>query len=247
MKTILIIGDSWGVPNYEGPKLGADPSEYLEYRLRKLGYKVYNCALNGASNSRTVDLAKAYLSGNVVTLEPVRLVNNFHKLSSPTVIDVVNPKIDHVIWFHTESLRAFFDYQTKSKTMVENLDHGYRKEYEHVKEFLQTLNAHLTVIGGQSPIYKKFFYEYFKPDFIIEDWRSEIVGRKLPEIHWLTHPIWIDDCADDKDTKLNMANISMEIIDAMINCRDFVDNCHPGPEPHRLLTQQLHKLFMDPL
>lgn len=242
MKTVVIIGDSWGVPNYEGPRCGAEPHEHTEYRLRELGYRVYNCALNGGSNIMSTQHAIDYLSGKMVTLEPKSLVNNFHKQNSPTIIDEVYPKVDFVVWFHTESLRNFYNDQM---TINENLYEGYKQDYEFVQKFVNSLNCKLIVIGGQAPIYSPLFYNYFNPFSVIEDWRSDIVGFKLPTVYWLTRTEWVDKSLDDRETKLDYLNKASKCFDAMRDSPNFIDNCHPAGIPHSNLSNLLHKIFQN--
>lgn len=239
-KTVLLIGDSWGVPNYEGPRCGAEPHEHTEYRLRELGYTVYNCSLNGGSNEASILHAKSYLSGDLVTLEPRYLNNNYYPINAPSIIDVVNPKIDFVVWFHTESLRSFF---SNKLTLQENLDIGYKKEYELARDFFETLNAKLIVIGGQAPIYYPLFNKYFNPYYLVHDWRSKIVRRKLPYVYWLTNTDWVDNSTDNIETKLNYLNNAKICLDAMRANEYFIDNCHPAGVPHTNLTKLLHSLF----
>ena len=46
MKKILLLGDSWGVPNYNGLP-GISPDQHTEYLLINLGYEVVNFSMNG--------------------------------------------------------------------------------------------------------------------------------------------------------------------------------------------------------
>ena len=83
-KTILIIGDSWGIPDYKISVPNCTvlaPKEHTEYRLRNLGYNVINCSIIASSMLATISKAK-------------ELLNKERNL-----------KIDWIIWFHTESIR----------------------------------------------------------------------------------------------------------------------------------------------
>lgn len=239
-KTILIIGDSWGVPNYEGPKAGDVPTAHTEYRLRDLGYTVYNCAINGGHISLSTSLARDYLSGKECTLEPRNLIHFPELNNKPTTIDDIDPKIDWIVWFHTECLRA--DHNP-NWSLQENVEHGYRRDYYIVKQFLDELKCKIAVIGGQSPVKTDILKNYINPDFIIEDWRSEIIGKKLPEVHWITHSFWIDRSNDNVENKLKYTNMSITVMDAMKEHPDFIDNCHPAGIPHMNLTNRLHQIF----
>lgn len=243
MKTVLILGDSWGVPNYEGPACGAEPHEHTEYRLRELGYKVYNCAMNAYSNYKSLELAKTYLSGQVVQLAPHWLNNTFHKIKPPERIDKVDPKIDLIVWFHTESMRFHFD---PNKTVQENLVDGYALEYAAFSKFFnQYPNSKIAIIGGQAPIYEPLFHNYVKRyDLLIEDWRSEIIGRPLSPVYWCCKPEeWVHRSTDSKENKIIMLDQLKDTFDAMRDSPDFIDNCHPAGRPHKELTDRLHKLM----
>lgn len=241
-KTILIIGDSWGVPNYEGPDCGAYPSEHTEYRLREMGYKVYNCALNGGSNCRSIDLAKSYLKGEEVTLEPRYLINGYHEVNEPGCIDEANPQIDWIIWFHTEFFRGrFYEPGNAIEDSIRDCAH---KNYEYASDFFKTQNARLAIIGGQSPVVTEILSKYIDPHFMIKDWRSEILGVKLPEVHTLSKVEWVEESSDTTEYKLALLEKHKIVMDAMRDKRKlFPDCCHPGRKPHDMLASKLHEVF----
>lgn len=212
---ILIIGDSWGVPNYTDPR-GAPPEDHLEYRLKNLGYNVFNHAINGASNQQSME------SVNFTTL----------------------PEIDWIVWFHTECFRYEFD---PSKTHDENLIFESNKLYKYAKLFFSRTKSQLAVIGGQSPIgpkIKNIFYKYIKPDFIIEDWRSEILGEQLPESYTVSNITWQTHNADTTQVQHQLINVHEYILRVMRNSSSFPDNCHPGSLAHDGLTKKLHGVFL---
>lgn len=250
MKTILILGDSWGVPNYYGLP-GPPFEEHAEYRLRELGYRVYNCSLNGGSNIATVNRAKEYLSGEPIVLEPVQMHGQWRE---PSMIDIVNPVVDWIIWFQTE----FFRYcRANAMKLDEAIIQFAHHDYNYVFDFIKTLkntsspDLKVAVIGGQSPIIPDILYQYYIPDFMVQDWRSEIVGRKLPEVHALMNIVhnsdtmnWVNESFSDSiDVKIEFLDKCKIVLDSMIECEDFPDNCHPGSNPHKLLTEKLHSVF----
>lgn len=244
MKTILMIGDSWGVPNYEG--LPGDPPEtHSEFRFRELGYKVYNCSMNARGNLAPLDLAKKYLSGETVILEPIQLYNESRSQGLPKVIDIVNPKIDYIIWFHTESMR---ELQNKKVTLNENIKNAACETYIMMKNFFKEHPlAKKVVIGGQAPIVADIYDKFLSPhvDYIIMDWRSEILGVEMPEVHTLTHTHWVDDSPDTTEFKLDLLEKHDIILKAMADSPYFPDNCHPGGIAHGKLVDRLHKFFQE--
>lgn len=240
MKTILLIGDSWGVPNYEGPNCGAHPHEHTEYILRNLGYKVYNCSLNGVGNLKSLNLAKSYLSGEFVTIEPVSTTEIYCKNNKPGVIDDVNPKIDFIVWFHTEGFRDFFQIK---KSIEYNLTYIYEQTYKEIANFVKSLNSKLIVIGGQAPVLTNLLYSYITPYYIIEDWRSELLQKKLPAVYSLANLDWIKNSGDSIEYKNDLLEKHKEVLDAMVYSDLFPDNCHPGKEAHASLSATLDKLF----
>lgn len=243
MKNILIIGDSWGVPNYAGPNWGDEPYEHLEYQLRNLGYIVHNCSINGSPNSSSIDLAKAYLNGNEVNLEPISIVNNYVEAGQLTRINQVNLKIDWVVWFHTEFFReSYCEYNQKIDDHVIFLAN---KVYQYAANFFKTLDARLAIIGGQSPVKTDILKKYIDPDFLIEDWRSELVGKKLPELYTLTKVEWIENSSDSLEYKIELLKKHKEVIDAMQGHRYFPDGCHPGKLAHQMLATRLHQIFQN--
>lgn len=242
MKTILFVGDSWGVPNYHGPDHGPSPETHSEFLLKNLGYKVYNCSFCGGKNVDSMLAAEKFLSGEPIQLEPIGCDTSLYQPSIPTIIYEANPKIDWIVWFHTESLRYRFDTKL---TLRDNLIWGYTEEYIHARAFFKKIGAKVAVIGGQAPIFRETFDRYIQPDFLIEDWRSEIVGRKLPESYWTTKSMWVETSNDFTVDKIKYANTSLEIFDAMKDSEDFPDNCHPGAGPHKILSDRLHQVFQD--
>jgi len=94
----LILGCSWGVPNYSG--LYGDPIDtHTEYILKAKGHNVINCAGNGASNLQSLDRANLYLAG-----KPIRHPA-FPEVKTRLHLEDLDIKIDWVIWFQTAFLR----------------------------------------------------------------------------------------------------------------------------------------------
>ena len=230
---ILIIGDSWGVPNYYGSP-GVDPQYHTEYLLRSYGYTVYNCSINGGSNLIAIDRVKQFLSGYPIT----------HPAGNPMgeiTFNVTNPKIDWVVWFHTEFYRDFDMTGLYFEESIKNFAH---ETYRKMSEFFKELDCKVAIIGGQACI-RPEIYEYMTPDFIIEDWKAVIANRELPKVYTFRTADWIERLADDTDKKLEILKTHYVLHEVMGGGNpDFPDRCHPGIRPHSELSKRLRKLFM---
>jgi hypothetical protein len=158
MTNIVIIGDSWGVPNHGGPP-GAPADSHTEILLRNLGYNLINFSENGDSND------------NALTR-----VHNYVNQGNP---------VDWIIWFHSEMIRErhlFNPYEPYriNEAIQQISEYVYRKfEVLRVKTQAKTI-----VIGSQAPVLDTFS-EYAFSDYIIKDWRSDICGRQLPMVQSL--------------------------------------------------------------
>jgi len=214
---ILIIGDSWGVPNYYDTIRGAKPEEHTEFRLRNLGYTVFNHSINGASNQRSMD----------------------------SVDFSVLPLIDWIVWFHTECFRHNFD---PNKSIYENLIHESHETYKHAQKFFSKTNSKLIAIGGQAvigPTIREIFNKYITPDYLIEDWRSEILGEDMPECYTVNGIPWATGSKDTPEEKYILLETQDIVFNAMIKSDKFPDDCHPGAEAHAELTLRLHQIFQN--
>ena len=212
---ILILGDSWGVPNYYGPP-GVDAKYHTEFLLKDLGYTVYNCANNGGSNLASISSAKNHLIS----------------------------KIDWIIWFHTESLRDrnLFDAD-KSFLINDVIESNSRIIYQEFDKLKKFTSAKTLVIGGQAKLLD-CFYEITSADFVIPDWRSSIFGKQFPTVHTLCHLDLIEKSADSLEFKNRLLKDHKTILDQMKWSEDFPDNCHPGIRPHRELVEKFSALIV---
>ena len=234
---ILIMGCSWGVPNYAG--LPNPPKEdYTEYLLKNMGYNVYNCALNNGSNLESLNRAKNFLSG-----VPIKHPARYTQYEEQLLTLPEGTSIDWIVWFHTELLR---DYHRKKMPPTVDLALYYiaNKTYPLFFDFAKSINAKLAIIGGAAPIHP-VLYKYGKPDFLIEDWRSEILGKSLPPVHSLYRLNVVEDSKDTIEYKSLLLQKHLLILDALIESEHFPDDCHPGTEPHLKLSNTLHKVFQN--
>lgn len=245
---ILIVGDSWGVPNYILENFPTyRPEDHLEFHLKKLGHSVYNYSLNGNSNKRTmesVDFTKRHLGDDCNLVPHAYLPTWMNPVGHPESLPM---KIDWTIWFHTEVFRDGFDAK---KTFHQNLVEKSHEVYSYARTFFEKTNSKLAVIGGQAaigPSVRDIFYSYIKPDFIIEDWRSEIVGKPLPECYTVSSLngafSWALQGIDRVEEKERLVDAQEVVIQAMEDCEDFADNAHPAGPPNEKLAHLLHEVF----
>ena len=235
MQTILLIGDSWGVPNYYGSP-GVEPIYHTEFLLKDYGYTVYNCSLNGSSNLNTIQRAIDFLAGHSIMHPSGNYNNNFADI---TLQDKI--KIDWVVWFHTELFRDLQilgnDYAIEQSTRL--LAH---KTYQTFFKFSKSLDAKTAIVGGQSPIEPEI-YVYGHPNFIISDWKSEILQKKLPKLQTLSNVSWVENSKDGIDYKMQLLKLHEQHLNELRDSEHFPDNAHPGIQPHKLLVQTLDKVF----
>lgn len=245
---ILMMGDSWGVPNYN-PDYNVAPETHTEYVLRSLGYKVFNFSLNGGSLLDSIDYVKTALKKDLKNLH-CRLAKKtliYYKDGTTSPLPTPNyngEKIDWIVWFHTESVREqlleHMQYYVKLEEVHTFMSH---MAYRAFKMLLKISgNPKTAVIGGQAPI-DPILYEYVKPDFEIVDWRSELVGKPLPRCISFSRHGFVDRFYDSLEDKLKTLETHKIILDSMRDPNIFFDHCHPGPEPHMKLSKQLDKVF----
>jgi hypothetical protein len=250
---IFIIGDSWGVPNYNSEFTNCHFTHHTEYQLQQLGHKVFNFSLNGSCMVETIEYARSFVDPNFnndsmkYTIQHKRATydRSIEGLKNVPVPDYKGERIDWLVWFHTEAMRGILQEDRIEWVMLEELhDMGAHMSYRAFVNLLKFLpNVKTAVIGGQAPV-NKLLYEYHKPNFVIEDWRSEIVGRKLPRCISLSRLNMVERLYDSKEEKIKIMDVHNEIYDAMTNKELFFDMCHPGSKPHIELAKRLHEEFM---
>lgn len=244
--SIMIIGDSWGVPNYPPTNyinnridkikkmssnveikfqhLGDPPETHIEYLLKDAGNNVINLSKNGGSNLEAIQFAKDYLENN-------------------------NIKIDWLIWFHTESLRDRDEIliSKKIKFSIPKLSKDLAVlAYKEFSKLLNLTKSRAIVIGGQAPIFIKEFRDHVGGvDLLIEDWHSDIHGIKLPFTHAVCNLDLFEfpNCTDSIEDKNRMLNDIDQILRLDYESEDFPDNAHPGKRAHALLFEQYNKLL----
>lgn len=216
MAKIILIGDSWGVPNYHGSP-GVPAELHTEFLLRKYGHEVINFSVNGSSNSHSIDNAEGYvIQGN---------------------------KVDWIVWFHTDMIKdrnaSDLNLPFTTKELIYNIS---KKVYTKFNKLIKQIQAKTFIIGASAAVLDNID-DYIKYDYIIRDWRSDIVGKNLP-LAYAHHYIDILEHKNNIDTledKIQILNAKSEIIKAMENSKFFPDKLHPGKDPHKELSELVHK------
>jgi len=240
---VVIIGDSWGVPNYSEYLFPTPtpPEVHTQYRLKNLGYNVNNFSINGGSMLDTVEYAISTLQKTEVS---PRIINKLLPQQRSILNDITKENVDWIVWFHSEAIRDNLnDYIARYVKLEEHHTFSSHLCYRAFAELINLCpKAKTAVIGGQAVI-DPILYQYHKPNFEIVDWRSEIVGKKLPRCISLGRLEYINTFYDSNEEKLKTFDVHTEIFDAMKNHDLFFDRCHPGAEPHKELTERLHNIF----
>lgn len=220
MKNLVILGDSWGEPNWRGPpRPGFTAEGHTEARLKAQGFSVHNCSQSGGSNMVT------WL--------------NFERQRPPA---------DCVIWFHTDIARdwPWNQLATQPWNVQAMLDHTADWVYARARSIYLSFDPlpKLIVIEGQSTVHQPYFHRYFNPNHHIQDWRSQLVGAALPPSQ-LVGPLsnadknFFDHCRDSVEQQHQLITDVETIMTAMRNCCLFPDNCHPGDQAHQQLTEEI--------
>ena len=206
---IILAGDSYGYPNYDKQSPLPTPEYHLQYLLQDAGHYVINASKNGCTN--------------------IKSLNRIHEFHN-------GKQYDYVIWFHTSPLRDYMYGQACARTF-EKFDNDmyvaqdyYEKISAQIKNIVSEHNVKFIAIGGCTAlshhIDKENLYYY------IDDWKSEIIGKKLPRAIW-----W--GCMDYPVTPWYDVSEVETMISELTKSEDFPDNGHPGIRPHADLMQRL--------
>ena len=221
---IAIIGDSWGVPV---PNIHTNHTQQV---LEKFGYDVVNFSNIGGANIPSIKKCFSHCTNN---------------------------KIDLIIWFHTDFLRevTFFNFNTNNREFIKEnhkinlfeIIHSISiktyKEFEKLRNFS---GAKVIIIGGQAKILDNFF-EYSNADFLIKDWRSEIlqiesVDNSMLYFNNLVHSN--NNTMSNKEKFIIMKHF-VKIFRELKKSPLFPDNHHTGDEPHIELANKIHKFIQE--
>jgi hypothetical protein len=187
----------------------------LETILASKGYNVMNFSIGGTGNSIAFENVNKHFE---------------QKKTSPDIL----------IWFHTELAREWGENQTQW-TYQKRLNDTAAQVYTRVHEIVKKLNTKLIVIEGQSVVAEPYFSDLFQPDAIIKDWRSEILGEKMPESHIISRPyLFLDNsCINTDEEKNKLINDITFIWDKMVASEDYPDGCHPSKKQYLLLGERI--------
>jgi hypothetical protein len=218
---ILILGCSFGVPNYGGSGTGLQ-EHHTEFLLLDRGHVVHNCSQNAGSNLNTLERANRYLSGLPI-VHPACEIGNANKYQNQFIECKNIEPLDLIIWFHTELSR----------------DGRYANTvYSKFAEFFSTHNAKVAVIGGAGDVLPEFLTMY-TPDFFIPSWRRLILGKDVPLSNTLSDARSIDNSTLPLIEKLKIVEDNLTLIELVNQSPHFFDGCHPGQWPHQDLVDRL--------
>lgn len=156
---ILLLGDSWA---YSWPTI-SEPIDYsecdIEHALLGRGHFVVNKSYYGGSNTMTLSAGLNFIESS-------------------------NFKPDLIVWLCTELCRDTKHYKIDDTNYYVMLDNIHQEVLKLVIKLKEKTKCKWAIIGGHAPIYNLEDYKW--ADFIIEDWRSEILGVKLSACHSLS-------------------------------------------------------------
>ena len=242
MKNIVIIGDSFGVPNRSGPP-GPPPEHHTEFFLKDMKhngarkYDVTNLSINGSGGDTHISQLKQFIAS--------------HPLA----------RIDYIIWFQNACVNfciTLIRSPSKAHCMLDTLRASLMETYEETVQVKKQLTAKWIVIGGSTPT-PEFFNDYNIHDYLIQDWRAQILEEQLP---FAVGP-HVSDILSPKYGLTNACKIvnnefniqspdlkkiitkNLESIQKLVGSdkKLFPDSIHPGIGPHLALSKELDTYF----
>lgn len=220
---ILILGDSWGTPNYVFPMSDYRAKNHFAELLADSGHRIVNLSENGASNGRIIGSALSH---------------------GPDFIG----KPDVVIWLHTSLMR---DWQDMRNMHIpgQNIDNvsaasalviGAKQVYPRIRELLDKYdNPPLILVEGHGYALEPYLSQHVKP-YHMFNMRELVIGKKLPRQHWISESGYLDQLTDYTKQEIEQVVANIEIIsDAMSESGLFPDDSHPGDKAHRTLYNYL--------
>jgi hypothetical protein len=155
-------------------------------------------------------------------------------------------KVDLIVWYFTSLLRdayltdhslSFKEYLDLSSNSIIEFYNKIRKEFPGPK---------WAIIGGHAPIYD--IEKYTWADFIVEDWRSEMVGKKLATNQSLGMYNALDiiknispKCTDDIIKELDAEKTILDI--GKKNPNIFPDGIHPSHDESVKMCERIINFF----
>lgn len=227
---ILIVGDSWSKPDshsepFVNPFHIGEEKLPIEYYLMKKGHTVFNRGEGGRGNINSLKLADYFLK----------------------VAPSLGIEIDLIIFFNTDLSRdrpVIFP----GHTYPNNLDGlTFQLFKENVRRF-EIIRSYYKgkwcVVEGNAPLVDKSMLPWL--DLVIEDWRSEIVGYKLPTSQWLYDYPFLE-----TNLKVFGADAVAKEVESIEKIWDtvkglpelFPDLSHPNLECHEKLADRILNHF----
>lgn len=227
---ILIVGDSWSKPDgYSRPSIVPYTNQTilpLEYYLLSKGHTVYNRGEGGRGNCNSLLLAEYFLA----------------------MAPAVNINIDLLIFFNTDLSRdrhEVYGWPQRipyPKTLTEVTESIFEHNIKCLDRVKALYKGKWAIIGGCASFYKPDFYSF--ADFIIEDWRSEILGYKVETSQWLYDYPFLENTINDIDVIEKEADKIEKIWDATKSRLDlFPDGSHPSMMLQQQLGERIHNHF----
>lgn len=215
-KKIWIWGDSWAEPIHDNPLPNSNPSGHIETLLKNKGYIVTNFGKSGEDNLYSINLAKK-------------------SKDYP----------DYVIWFHTECFRTK-EKNNKKWYIEDTLKNLSFTIYTEAAQLLDKIKSKLILIEGQSVVEKTNYKKILKPYVyhFIEDWRSQLIGRKLPECHFIScwHHLEYG-CKNTLEEKSKILDAAKIIQRSTEQSHLFPDGGHPGNIAHTQLLETIEQII----
>ena len=223
---ILLMGCSWGVPNYS--KLKGDPPEtHTEFLLRKLGHNVYNCSENGGSNLSTLYRAAKFLNGGYTV--------NAGGHDFGQMENVPNLKIDLVLWFHTDPGRDIDMISTTDKSISQQLEEICLLTYKNYSLFFEQLKCKIAIVGACADVHPTI-KNHIPTDFLLCSWQQELLGISTSFFRIETG------LKVPSEEDIMLTENAIKVFDAMNqNKLMFPDGGHPGALAHRGLLRSLRE------
>jgi len=220
---IAIIGDSWAHrPDQDLP--GYTKEGHWVTDLIKAGYLIEDYSLGGSSNWAS-----------------------WRRFRDS---DKTNP--DWIIWMHTELGRDWRIAVPATRWQMESrLSEIACWVYDQVTMIMRdNPSTKLMVIEGQAPRAEPWFSERIRPDYLIEDWRAQILGERLAVSQiWgclISDPDFLKDCTNPIQEQIQWVEAAADVLERQRQSPGFPDQCHPGDRESRGMAARLIKILSRP-
>lgn len=220
-KTILILGDSWGVPadpKDAGKYPGQADNVHISRLLANDGHDVINASANGGSNMEAMERG-------------LELVGD--------------GSVSWILWLFTNPIRDH--YRWDRSTLIQ--DRNQHLENVALKEFRRLRNkfeCRSMAIGGQCALSDNAqkYLQSINTDVIIPDWRNDCLGTpKAPYTPYVGMHEFFKDCDDPHSWRMKELKLVDRNLSLMSRSKMFADNAHPGAEAHKALHKKIKKHF----